>query len=49
MLKTNQQVMEELIEHLRLGKPISNRRRKPIGDRTVKKYRIWIPKIENLY
>lgn len=41
--------MESLISHLELGKPILNRSRKPITGTTVKKYRIWINKLDGWF
>lgn len=41
----NAKVIEELIRHLQLGKPILNRRRKNIGAKTAYKYGVWMPKL----
>ncbi len=46
MLKENEKIMHNLIQHLQLGKPILNRNRKPIGKRTADKYKIWITKLD---
>lgn len=41
--------MEELIRHCRLGKPILNKRRKPICPKTEKHYRTWIGKLDRWF
>ncbi len=43
--KDNERTSQELIRHLQLGKPLLNRNRKPIGERTASKYRIWLAKL----
>jgi len=42
----NKQIIQELINHLKLGKPILNKRRTPIDIKTEKKYIVWLNKID---
>ncbi len=42
MKKSNQEVINDLINHLKLGKPILNKRRVPIGKVTEDHYRTWL-------
>lgn len=42
MLKTNEKIRADLIKHLKLGKPILNKKRKPIKDNTAFRYYIWL-------
>lgn len=37
----NEKICRELIQHLKLGKPLGNRKRKPIGEKTARKYAKW--------
>jgi len=46
MVLSNERVIRELIEHLRLGKHLVNRRRTPISERTAYKYKIWLRKLD---
>jgi integrase len=46
MLKENERVLQELVRHLQLGRPILNRNRKPIGEKTARKYKIWVAKLD---
>jgi len=45
----NDKIIDDLIKHLELGKPILNKPRKPIGARTIKKYRVWLPKLSKWF
>ncbi|MCK4792633.1 MAG: site-specific integrase [Desulfobacteraceae bacterium] len=38
--------MNDLIAHLKLGKHLQNRRRRPISDYTAYKYKLWIQKLD---
>lgn len=49
MLKENERIAQELIRHLQLGRPILNRNRKPIGDKTAYKYKIWLAKLDEWF
>ncbi len=46
MIPENEKLMNDLIDHLKLGKPILNKARKPISNNTAKKYKIWITKLD---
>jgi len=46
MVEQNKKIIEDLINHLKLGKPILNRRRKPIDKATEKKYWVWLKKLD---
>jgi len=45
-MRSNERVAADLIAHLRLGKPLANKRRVPIADRTAYKYGIWLRKLD---
>ncbi len=44
-MEKNNKLIEEYIQHLRLGKPILNKRRHPIGDKTARKIKAWLSRI----
>lgn len=41
----NEKLVEEFIQHLKLGKPIQRLKKKPIGEKTAKKNTTWLHKI----
>jgi len=43
----NEKIIKEYIAHLKLGKPVLNKKKKPIGDTTAKKITLWLRKISN--
>jgi len=49
MIAENSKIIEELIAHLQLGKPILNKRRRPIVDYTAYKYRVWLKKLDTWF
>ena len=49
MLDENKKIMNDLIEHLKLGKPILNRRRIPIGKTTEAKFKTTITHLDKWF
>lgn len=49
MIKSNEKIINNLIEHLKLGKPISNRARKPISKKTEIKYRKMLMQLDKWF
>lgn len=45
----NEAIIKEYLNHLKLGKPILNKKKKPIGKRTENKYRLWLNKISEWF
>jgi integrase len=45
--KHNLELVQNYVQHRKLGKPINGRAKKPIGDKTEKKILIWLRKISS--
>jgi site-specific recombinase XerD len=43
--KTNDKIVKEFIDHIKLGKPILRQKKKPVFDKTAYKYKNWLIKI----
>jgi len=44
-MEKNSKIIDNYIQHLKLGKPILNKKRYPIGDQTAKKIKAWLMRI----
>ena len=45
----NNKLIEELLNHLKLGKPILNKRKKPIGESTASKYNGYLKLLDQWF